>query len=239
MRNVLYKFINMCLRMLYPQTCYYCGKINKTAICAVCQKKMIYVNEPRCKRCGKPVRYEEKEFCEDCRRERIFYEQGRSVWVHKDPVAWSVYQFKYHNRRVFGEFYASEMWRIHGNKISDWNIDTIVPVPLHWKRRLDRGYNQAEILAKHLGRFSKIPVQTKGMKRIRYTERQKSLGHKERKKNLTGAFVVTKKWKKARNVLVVDDIYTTGNTINEISKILRQEGVEKVFFLTISIGQGF
>ena len=239
MRNKLYKLMNTCLRMIYPQTCYFCGKINPTAICPACQKKIIYVKEPRCKQCGKPIRYEEKEYCEDCKREKLFYEQGRSIWVHKDPTAWSVYQFKYHNRRVYGEFYASEMWRIYGKKIKDWNIDTIVPVPLHWKRRLDRGFNQAEILAKHLGRYSGIPVQVKGVKRIRYTERQKSLGQKERKKNLTGAFVITKKWRKARNVLVIDDIYTTGNTINEISRILKQEGAEKVFFLTISIGQGF
>ena len=227
------------MRVIYPQTCYFCGKINKTPVCACCKKKIIYVKEPRCKRCGKPIRYEEEEYCEDCRRETLYYEQGRSIWIHKDPVAWSIYQFKYYNRRVFGDYYASEMWRIYGEKIKSWEIDTIIPIPLHWMRRVDRGYNQAEILAKQLGKYAGVVVQTKGIKRIRYTERQKYLGHKERKKNLTGAFVITKKWKRARNVLLIDDIYTTGNTINEVAKILKQNGVEKVCFLTISIGQGF
>ena len=239
MRNRLYKLWNTCLRMIYPQTCYFCGEISRVAICPVCQKKIVYIKEPRCKRCGKPIRYAENEFCVDCKREKIFYEQGKSIWLHKEPVSWSVYQFKYHNRRVFGEFYASEMWRLYGEKIRDWEIDTIIPVPLHWKRRVSRGYNQAEILAKHLGRYSGILVQTKGIKRIRYTERQKKLGNKERKKNLAGAFTISKKWKKVRNVLIIDDIYTTGNTINEMAGILKQNGVEKVFFLTISIGQGF
>ena len=239
MRNKLYRLMSACLGILYPQTCCFCGKINKTPVCQSCQKKMIYVKEPRCKICGKPIRYEEKEYCEDCKKGKKFYEQGKSIWVHKDPVAWSIYQFKYHNRRIFGTFYASEMWRLYGWKIKEWKIDTIVPVPLHWKRSFSRGYNQAEILAKHLGRYSGILVQTKGIKRIRYTERQKTLGNKERKKNLEGAFVITKKWKKARNVLIIDDIYTTGNTINEIARILKQNGVEKVCFLTISIGQGF
>ena len=237
--NKLYKVFDKCLRVLYPQTCYFCGKINETPLCPSCQKKVVYIKEPRCKTCGKPIRYAEKEYCEDCKREELYYDQGKSAWLHKDPVAFSVYQFKYHNRRVFAEFYAKEMWRLYGKKIKDWNIDTIVPVPLHWKRRLDRGYNQAEILARYLGEYSGIPVRTKGVRRIRYTERQKTLGHKERKKNLKGAFEVTKKWKKARNVLIIDDIYTTGNTINEIARVLKQKGVEKVCFLTISIGQGF
>ena len=197
------------------------------------------MKEPRCKTCGKPIRYEEKEYCEDCKREEMHYDQGKSVWLHKDPVAFSVYQFKYHNRRVFAEFYAKEMWRLYGKKIKAWEIDAIVPVPLHWKRRLDRGYNQSEMIAKYLGKYSGIPVQKKGVRRIRYTERQKTLGHKERKKNLKNAFEVTKRWKEARNVLIIDDIYTTGNTISEIARILKQKGVEKVCFLTISIGQGF
>ena len=237
--NILYKLFDKCLRVLYPQTCYFCGKINETSVCLVCQKKLVYVTEPRCKTCGKPIRYEEKEYCEDCQKGTLFFEQGKSLWIHKDPAAWSIYQFKYHNRRIFAEYYAKELWRLYGKKIETWGIDTIVPVPLHWRRKLDRGYNQAEIIAKNLGRYSGIKVQAKGVRRIRYTERQKALGHKERKKNLTGAFEVTKHWKKARKVLIIDDIYTTGNTINEVAKILKQEGVEKVFFLTISIGQGF
>ena len=208
-------------------------------VCASCQKKIVYVQEPRCKSCGKPIRYAEKEYCEDCKREVLFYDQGKSIWLHKNPVAWSIYQFKYHNRRLFAEYYADEMWQIYGSKIKNWEIDVIIPIPLHWRRRANRGFNQAEILAKHLGRLSGIPVRTKMVRRIRYTERQKMLGNKERKKNLSGAFVVTKRWEKVRNVLLIDDIYTTGNTINEVARILKQEGAEKVFFLTISIGQGF
>ncbi len=227
------------MRVIYPQTCYFCGKINKTPVCTVCQKKLIYVKEPRCKVCGKPIRYAENEYCSDCEKNQFYFEQGKSIWLHKDPVTWSIYQFKYHNRRVFADYYAKEMWRLYGKKIKIWNIDVIVPVPLHWKRRGDRGFNQAEVLARRLSEYSGSPVQTKGIKRIRYTERQKALGHKERKKNLVDAFAITKKWKNARNVLMIDDIYTTGNTMNEVAKVLKQNGTEKVWFLTISIGQGF
>lgn len=227
------------LKALYPQTCYFCGTLNKTPICQACQKKIVYIKEPRCKKCGKPIRYAEKEYCEDCQKRQFYFEQGRSIWLHKEPVTWSVYQFKYHNRRVFAEFYAKELWRLYGKKLKDWGIEAIIPVPLHWRRKRDRGFNQAELVARKLGKYARIPVHTRAVMRVRYTKRQKELNDKERKKNLKGAFRVSKGWKKVSKVLLIDDIYTTGNTIDEIARELKANGVEKIWFLTISIGQGF
>ena len=232
-------FLKKCLGILYPQTCYFCGKISKECMCSECVKQVEYIEEPRCKKCGKPIRYEEQEYCHDCTEHIFYYEQGKSIWLHKGPVRWSVYQFKYHNRRVFAEFYAKEWKRIYGNKLKEWEIDLIIPIPLHRKRRRKRGYNQAEILAKELGERCNIPVDTKSVVRTVNTRPQKELNDKERKRNLSKAFRVTKHWEKARNVLLIDDIYTTGNTIDSVAQILKQKGAEKVYFLTISIGQGF
>lgn len=237
--NFLYRVYDKCLRIIYPQTCYFCGKICRTPICRDCFEKVEYIKEPRCKKCGKPVRYAEQEFCEDCKKTEHAFEQGASLWLHKGPVSWSIYQFKYHNRRIFGEFYAKELWRLYGKLIKAWQIDVIVPVPLHWRRRRDRGYNQAEIIARHLGRLSGIPVNCKAIKRVRYTRPQKELNDKDRKKNLKEAFRVTRYWKKESKVLIIDDIYTTGNTIDSAAQELRKNGAEKIWFLTISIGQGF
>ena len=225
--------------ILYPQTCYFCGKISRTPICPGCRKKIEYIGEPRCKKCGKPVRYEEQELCKDCRESSFHYEQGRSVWLHKGPVRWSIYQFKYRNRRIYGQFYAQELYRLYGEKMKEWEIDTIIPIPLHRKRKRKRGYNQTEIIAKHLGKLSKIPVKTKTLVRVRNTAPQKELNHQERKKNLKEAFRVTKYWKNRENILLVDDIYTTGNTIDSAAAVLKKKGAKKVWFLTISIGQGF
>ena len=225
--------------MLYPQTCYFCGKICKKSMCEECSKKVEYIEEPRCKRCGKPVRYEEQEYCHDCAERTFHYEQGKSIWLHKGPVRWSVYQFKYYNRRIFAEFYAKEWWRIYGDKLREWEIDVIIPIPLHRKRRRKRGYNQSEILAEELGKRCNIQVDHHSVVRVVNTRPQKELNDKERKKNLTQAFRVTNHWKKAKNVLLIDDIYTTGNTIDSVAQILKQKGAEKVYFLTISIGQGF
>ena len=228
-----------CLGILFPQTCYFCGRIGTEPMCPECRKKVEYIEEPRCKRCGKPIRYQEKEFCHDCTEKEFFYEQGRSIWLHKGPVKWSVYQFKYKNRRVYAEYYAEECYRLYARQLKEWKIDLIVPVPLHKRRRRKRGYNQAEILACQLGRLSGIPVSAKSVVRMKNTRPQKELNDKERKKNLHDAFGVIKTFQTTRNVLIVDDIYTTGNTINSMARSLKEKGVEKVYFLTISIGQGF
>lgn len=227
------------LELLYPKTCCFCGKVSEREICEKCFPKIIYINEPRCKKCGKPVRYEEQEYCYDCQKKEHEFEQGRSVWLQKMPVSLSIYQFKYKNRRIYGKFYAKEMARLYGKLIREWQIDVIVPVPLHARKKRQRGFNQAEIIAKELGKELGIPVETDVIIRKRYTRPQKELNDKERRKNLKEAFAAVKVWKKAKNVLLIDDIYTTGSTIDTVAKELKRAGARKVWFLTISIGQGF
>lgn len=227
------------MELLYPRTCCFCGKLCEEYICRECREKVFYVREPRCKKCGKPIRYSEQEYCMDCRKKAFHYEQGRSLWIHKGAVPWSIYQFKYHNRRIYGEFYAQELYRLYGKDIRRWGIDLIIPVPLHKKRRRKRGYNQAEVIAKHLGKLMDIPVDGKAVVRKRYTEPQKVLNDKERRKNLKGAFEVKKGKVQSGNILLIDDIYTTGSTIDEIARVIIEKKHNKIWFLTISIGQDF
>lgn len=233
------EILNGFLRMLYPKTCCFCGQVSLEELCPECAKKVEYIEEPRCKKCGRPVRYKEQEYCHECQKRVFHYEQGKSIWLHKQPVSGSIYQFKYHNRRIYGEFYAKEMYRLLGRYVREWGIDVIIPVPLHKKRKRVRGYNQAEIVAKHLGKMLEIPVDTKAVIRKRYTKPQKELSDKERKQNLQNAFQTVGDVSKYKNVLLIDDIYTTGSTIDTIAQILMKEGVSKVCFLTISIGQDF
>lgn len=227
------------MELLYPKTCCFCGKISVQEICDSCKEKVSYIKEPRCKKCGKPIRYEEQEYCHDCQKQSFHYMQGRSLWIHKGAVPWSIYQFKYHNRRIYGKFYAKELYRVYGESIEEWGIDLIVPVPLHWRRRRKRGYNQAEIVARYLGELTGIPVDKHLVIRKKYTEPQKTLNNKERVKNLKHVFDVRKMTVREKNILLIDDIYTTGSTIDAISKVLLEKGHNKVWFLTISIGQDF
>lgn len=134
--------------------------------------------------------------------------------------------------------FAQEMARCYGEQIKRWRIQEIIPVPLHRRRQRKRGYNQAAILAEELGKLVHIPVNDKAIFRIRNTRPQKELDDAQRTGNLKGAFAVAGQEKVKPVVLVIDDIYTTGSTIQRVAKMLKTAGAEKVYFLTISIGQG-
>lgn len=233
------KIGKLILDFLYPNRCCFCGKVSEVSLCEACKKQVVYIGEPRCKKCGKPVRFQEQEYCHDCERMHFYYEQGKSIWLHQKPVSTSIYQFKYHNKRIFATYYAEEMYRLYGKWLRQCRIDVIIPVPLHKKRKRKRGYNQATILAQELGKRSGIPINQKAVVRVGRTTPQKVLNRQQRRRNLKNAFKVTKYWNKARNVLIIDDIYTTGSTIDALAQILKEKGAEKVWFLTISIGQGF
>nr|WP_317283754.1 ComF family protein [uncultured Sellimonas sp.] len=229
------------LDFVYPHVCPFCGKVKRERICDACMKKIQYIQEPRCKRCGKPLDSEQKEYCNDCferiRGKYCFYDEGRSLWVHRAPVSDSVYQFKFHNRRIYGTFYAGEWVSQYGNEIKRWKADALIPIPMMNKKKRERGYNQAEILAKELSKQTGIPVIKNGLIRTKEVKAQKRLSKEARKRNLEGVFQIKSTCRLPSSVILLDDIYTTGNTINEAAKTLKKAGVKRVCFLTISIGQ--
>ncbi|XCP84226.1 ComF family protein [Roseburia hominis] len=226
------------LNLLYPIKCPFCGVVTNDGICRDCRKRLPYVMQPRCMTCGKPVRTPEQEFCADCAKIRHEFEEGRSLWLHKGRVSDAIYALKYKNLRINGEIFGKELARYYGGYLKKQGVELLVPVPLHWKRRIKRGYNQAEILAEFLGRYSGIPVDKHLLRRVKYTEAQKNLDHNQRRRNVRGAFQVKGRLT-AKRIAVIDDIYTTGSTIDEAAVSLKRAGAEKVYFLTISIGQGF
>ena len=207
-------------------------------ICSSCRKHIVYIKEPRCMKCGKPVSSVEQEFCYDCSRYNYAYDQGRSLWLHSGEAAAAIYQMKFHNKRCYAAVFAQEMAVRYGEWIRRNFVEEIIPVPLHKSRKKARGFNQAELLAEELGRIMEIPVNKKVVFRIRNTKPQKFLDDRQRQDNLKDAFGVSRTWNVKEKVLLIDDIYTTGNTIHRISSLLKRVGVQKVYFLTISIGQG-
>ena len=220
-----------------------CGQISAEGICPDCRKKIVAVTEGAyCMHCGKPLRDEAEEYCPDCRKQMAgggsSLDRGRSLWLHREPVSGAVYRFKYKNRRRFGKIFAQELADSYGGLIRRWAVDEIIPVPLHPSRLWKRGFNQAEILARELGERCGLPVRTDVLYRIRRTSPQKLLGRQERLQNLKGAFGVSAEWTPCGNVLLIDDIYTTGATLERAARVLKKAGAQKVFFLTISIGQG-
>lgn len=232
------KMSDRLLDLLYPPVCPFCGKLSAEGICAVCRGKIVYVSEPRCMRCGKPLRDETGEYCQTCAHRRSAIDQGRGLWLHADPVSGAVYRFKYKNKRIWGRIFAAELARQYGKQIRDWGIQEIIPIPLHASRKRQRGFNQSEVIARELAELTGIPSRTDVLFRIRKTVPQKRLDPIGRTANLKGAFGVSKRWNACENVLLIDDIYTTGATVEKATKMLKKAGCRNVYFLTISIGQG-
>ena len=237
------KFIkNIILDILFPRTCPICFKIiaeKKSNICSKCQEQIVYIKEPICKKCGKQLYNQEQEHCYDCTKHEHRYDRGYSCFAYTGKIKASIYQYKYKNKREYADFYIEEMIKIRGNEIRMWNVDTIIPIPLHKRRKRKRGYNQSEIIAKGIGKYLNVKVDTSYVLRTKYTNPLKELNNKERITHLKGAFSIGNKKSEIKKVLLIDDIYTTGSTINEIADLLKKVGIEKVYVLTICIGNGY
>ena len=242
----IHKITRKLLQLLYPKRCPICDNIRivqfgaeEDFICETCIDKVEYVKEPVCKKCGKPINDERTEFCRDCEQHTHYYVQGKALWIYKGAVKKSIYRLKYHNRREYASTYARELVKQYGDWIRKKQIEAIIPVPLPRKRRKERGYNQAELIAKEMGMYLNLPVYKKILIRSIYTRAQKELNNKERKNNLKKAFKIVKNDVQLRKVLLVDDIYTTGSTIDAAAQTLREAGILEVYFVSVSIGRGF
>lgn len=245
MNKILQCMIGL-LHILYPKRCPICDRVLYTPffaedypICDSCRESVEYAAEPVCKKCGKPLTDPRGEYCADCTRHTHSFTQGKALWVHKGCVKTSIYRLKYSNRREYGKSYAQELARQYGRWIRHKDVQAIIPIPLHRKRQRQRGYNQAELIARELGRLLGLPVCAKLLVRSMDTRPQKELDDKERRANLKKAFRVNKDTAGLERVLLVDDIYTTGSTMDGAAEVLKRAGIREIYALSVSIGRGY
>ncbi|MBE5949407.1 MAG: ComF family protein [Lachnospiraceae bacterium] len=232
----------MFLNMLFPRRCPICSDIampKGELVCSECVDNIPYIRGPRCYRCGKELRDERTEYCFDCSKHTMYYERGVSLFRYNQVMRRAMDGFKYKNRREYADFFTTELIRVYGDVLQNWEADAVIPIPIHKSRWRIRGYNQAELLAEPLGKFLQIPMETKLIVRTRKTKPQNKLNDKERQKNIEGAFKIQENVVQLKKVILVDDIYTTGSTINACAKLLREAGVEQVYFACICIGSGY
>jgi len=245
--NTIDHFKESILNILYPRCCPICGEIVSIKgeyACLACCDKPILIGEPRCKKCSKPIEDEEVELCHDCKRNHHNYTRGYALWLYDATMKKSIADFKYKGRKEYGDFYSREIIKNLGTIIMEINPDVIVPIPLHKLKERKRGFNQAEVIARGISRELKIPMAKNLIVRNKNTLPQKQLNDVERLRNLEKAFSISKKeYLKYRDpilkVLLIDDIYTTGSTIEACTKILHKYGVQKVYFICLCIGKGF
>lgn len=226
--------------LLFPARCPICGQIHTykdRGVCSNCRRKIEYITEPRCLKCGKQLGEEDREFCKDCSKQEHFFVQGRALCEY-ESVAGALYQFKYKGKREYGEALGEEMAFFMEDYIRRIRPDALIPIPIYPAKKRKRGYNQAEVLAKAIGKNLGLPVETDLVRRIRNTRALKSLNFKERLNNLKNAFILDGNSVKLNTIIIVDDIYTTGSTIDAVAKVFLEAGVKNVYFITLAIGEG-
>ena len=226
--------------LLYPRRCPVCDRAVApfgSLVCEACKGKLIYIKAPYCMKCGKELEDEETEYCGDCMRHRHLFDSGRAVFAYKS-MSDSIYRFKYKGRQEYAAYYAECI----AGRLEEWIMrrkpDALVPVPIHASKRHIRGYNQAELLAKELGRLLHIPVESNLIKRMQKTSPMKDLSVSERQNNLKRAFKICRNDVKLNTIIIIDDIYTTGSTIDAMSYELHRAGVRYIYFVTLAIGKG-
>ncbi len=224
------------LDYVYPPRCPICDGISETGICPACKNRVVRIREDYCMKCGKPLEGEQEEYCSDCRKRGHVFEAGRSVFSYQGDLRRSLYRLKYNGKQEYGIVFGREMARETGSWIRLVGITRIVPVPLHPSRQRERGYNQAALPARELGRLLGIPVDEKLLYRTKRTAPLKTMSGSERRANLRSAFEVRGHIRPGERILLVDDIFTTGSTADAAAACLKQAGNCRVYVLTVAIG---
>ena len=231
--------------LLFPRRCPFCDRPVKpfgALCCDACAGVPVPVGASFCRKCGKPVE-DETVYCEDCRRTEHLFENGVSVFRYRS-VSGSLYRFKYEGRREYADYYGVRMAERFTEAVSDGTFahipDLLVPVPVSPKRMRARGYNQAELLARAMaGSLApkwQIPVENKALQRQIETTAMRSMSAQARQNNLKKAFHVYGNSVRLKSIMLIDDIYTTGATIDACARALLEAGAGEVRFVTLAIG---
>ena len=225
--------------LLFPRRCPICDEIIESGklICDKCIRIPRRVTGERCFKCSKHLDSPHAEYCPDCEKHKKAFLRGIALYEY-DSVKDSINSFKNNARPEYAAFYADGIERYLSDIIKTFNADVLVPIPLHPAKFKKRGYNQSELLANELSKRLDIPVDTHLLERTKKTKEQKKLSGNERLKNTVGAFHMPQNDVKLDTVLVLDDVYTTGATMEEATRTLMRGGVNKVYFVTAAIGIG-
>lgn len=242
--NSLYVAKSWLIDLILPPKCLSCSALINEAhnICADCWKELHFISEPRCASCGYPFGSEMshidfstigESLCGACQKKPRIFDKAISALRYDDHSKKMIIGFKHHDKLEYATFFA-KLLRQAGTKIFD-DIDIIIPVPLHKKRLFKRRFNQSAIVSNILSNYIEKPHEPTILIRSKNTPPQTGNMNK-RSKNVQGAFKVVSKYKgklTGKNILLIDDVFTTGATIENCSKSLKKAGAGKIYVLTI------
>lgn len=230
--------------VLFPSDgrCILCKKLllfEPHPFCYSCLEKIPWIREKTCKKCGKEERISDTQLCYDCFHTSHLFEQGLSLFTYRGEGRRIIHEIKFEGNKKLGFWVGKQM----GKKIQKghWkdSLDMILPIPLHFKRLQERGFNQSEKLAKGITAILNISLETNLLRRIVDTPHQTDLSRKQRQENIKNAFQVEDpEILLGKRILLVDDVYTTGSTIDACAKVLKEAGAKKVYFSVAATGKG-
>ena len=233
------RFLQTMLDLLLPPRCLGTGEIVDTQgmVTPALWSRLTFIDAPYCQTCGLPFAFATPDgsLCASCIEDEPVFDTARTAVIYDDTSRQMILDFKYGDRLHAVDTFMSWMLRAGAGMLAE--TDIILPVPLHRKRLWQRRFNQSDLLAQKLARRSDKIYLPKGLTRQRHTIPQKGLSRKERHLKVKNAFTVPDKQKSVlqdKNVLIVDDVFTSGATLNECARILKKSGAAKVFVLTVA-----
>jgi len=228
------KLLRSFLDLLFPPQCFSCNKRlenSKNIICTTCSSSLIQL-ENICPVCGNKLTPGE---CSYCKSNNWYFEKVISLFPYNRVVQDLIHNFKYNELTKISNLFAEYFSKFILEQNSFAHIDLVLPVPIHSVRKRARGYNQAEFISRKIARLTAAEHLPNLVRRKRFTLTQTRLTKNERKANVADAFTLKKGYDISdKNVLLVDDVFTTGSTVNSISKLLRESNCGKVYVFTVS-----
>jgi len=219
------------LEVLFPSRCVGCGAYG-SFLCQSCQAELPRTRPPRCPICWQPQR--QAAPCGRCHEERPAFEGARSLYLYEGAAREAVRALKYNYLSALAE----PMAQLMGHYVEEEEAieaDLLVPVPLYGRRQRLRGYNQSALLVRELSRLCGLPLAERGLARRRNTPPQaRSAGAEARRGNVADAFKADRRWVEGKRILLIDDVMTTGATLDACARALRQAGAASVWALTFA-----
>ncbi|OGS20010.1 MAG: hypothetical protein A2252_01815 [Elusimicrobia bacterium RIFOXYA2_FULL_39_19] len=235
------KIITTLTDFIFPKTCPLCESFINThgkQLCENCFRKIEFVESLFCQKCGISLK-SGGAHCYHClhpeKGGKIYYEYLRGVCVFDGVIKDMVHQFKYARKEYLSKTFSNLMISYLQNNAELLSADIVIPVPLYWYRKFRRGYNQSALLAKQVAQYYRKPLAENVIYRKKFTKPQVGLSRAGRLSNIYNAFSIKNpEAVNKKTILVIDDVCTTGETINQCAKVLRENGAKKVYGLTLA-----